>query len=67
MSSELQAIISRDQLLICHGGTMETAYEHTLAVRKGLSPLSASQRERQCKLEEAQAEGERNDNRWSYL
>jgi hypothetical protein len=36
---------------------METAYEHTLAVRKGLSPLSASQRERQCKLEEAQAEG----------
>jgi len=56
--SELQAFISRDQLLICHGGTMETAYEFTLAVRLGMSPLSAAQRERQIKLEEAKAEGD---------
>ena len=36
---------------------MDTAYEYTLAVRKVLAPLSASQQERQIKLEEAQAEG----------
>jgi len=56
--SELQTIVSRDQLLTCHGGSMETAYEYALAVRKVLSPLSVSQRERQVKLEEAQVEGD---------
>jgi len=55
---ELQAAIARDQLLTCHGGTMDTAYEYTLAVRKGMSPLSESQKERNIKLEEAKAEGD---------